>query len=182
MQSVCRLHMPMSFLFSTFNTIDLSQHAIALLAVMLALLALRRWPLLFALSIWPGTIAHELLHFVAGWLFGAKPVSLSVIPRRKPEGGWVLGSVAFNNLRWWNSAPVGLAPLALIPGSVYLFIASMTPPLISLPSAGIKLVAAQCLIAGWPSPRDWSHAILGLLFIGILALMAYVLAMKTLAL
>lgn len=165
----------MSFLFSTFNTIDLLQHAIALLAVMLALLALRRWPLLFALSIWPGTLAHELLHFVAGAMFGAKPVSLSVIPRRKPEGGWVLGSVAFTNLRWWNSAPVGLAPLALLPGSVYLFIASMTSPLISLQGAGMKLVAAQCLIAGWPSPRDWSHAMLGLLFTGILAMTAYLL-------
>ena len=168
----------MSFLLSTLNTVDLSQHAIVLLAIVMALLALRRWPLLFAVSIWPGTLAHELLHFVAGWIFGAKPVALSVIPRRNPEGGWVLGSVAFTHLRWWNSAPVGLAPLALIPGSVYLFMASMTPPLISLPGAGIKLAAAQCLIAGWPSPRDWSHAIMGLLVTGVILLMGYLLMMR----
>ena len=146
---------------------------------MLALLWLRRWPLLFALSIWPGTLAHELLHFLAGWLTGAKPVSLSVIPRRKPEGGWILGSVAFTRLRWWNSVPVGLAPLALMPAGGVLLIQSMTLPLLSLQGAGIKLVAVQCLIAGWPSPRDWSHALLGLLFTGILALTAFILVIKT---
>ena len=113
MRGVCRLHLPMLFLFSTFNTVDLSQHTIALLAIMLGLLTLRRRPLLFAVSIWPATVAHELLHFVPGWLFGAKPVALSVIPRRKPERDWVLGSVAFARLRWWNSVPAGLTPLAL---------------------------------------------------------------------
>lgn len=164
---------------SSLTTTEICLHATALLALMLALLWLRRWPLLFALSIWPGTLAHELLHFLAGWLTGAKPVSLSVIPRRKPEGGWILGSVAFTRLRWWNSVPVGLAPLALVPAGGVLLIQSMTLPLLSLQGAGIKLVAVQCLIAGWPSPRDWSHAILGLLFTGILALTAFILVIKT---
>ena len=164
---------------SSLTTTEICLHATALLALMLALLWLRRWPLLFALSIWPGTLAHELLHFLAGWLTGAKPVSLSVIPRRKPEGGWILGSVAFTRLRWWNSVPVGLAPLALMPAGGVLLIQSMTLPLLSLQGAGIKLVAVQCLIAGWPSPRDWSHAILGLLFTGILALTAFILVIKT---
>ncbi len=166
-------------LLSSLTTTEICLHATALLALMLALLWLRRWPLLFALSIWPGTLAHELLHFLAGWLTGAKPVSLSVIPRRKPEGGWILGSVAFTRLRWWNSVPVGLAPLALVPAGGVLLIQSMTLPLLSLQGAGIKLVAVQCLIAGWPSPRDWSHAILGLLFTGILALTAFILVIKT---
>jgi hypothetical protein len=43
---------------------------------------------------------------------------------------------------------------------------------------GIKLVAVQCLIAGWPSPRDWSHAIIGLLMIGLIALAAILLMTK----
>ena len=68
-------------------------HLLALLGLLLMLLWLRRFPWLYALSIWPGTLAHELLHFSAGLLMGAKPVSLSVIPRRKPEGGWVLGDL-----------------------------------------------------------------------------------------
>lgn len=143
-------------------------HLLALLALLLFLLWLRRFPWLYALCIWPGTIAHELLHFCAGLLMGAKPVSLSVIPKRKPEGGWVLGSVMFARLRWWNSVPVGLAPLALVPAAGWAFVESVAMPLLSAESAGLKLLTAQCLLAGWPSPRDWSHAIIGLLMIAIL--------------
>ena len=168
----------MTLLFSTATAVNVASHTSILLALIFMLLWLRRWPLLFALSVWPGTVAHELLHFLAGWITGAKPVSLSVIPHRTHEGGWVLGCVAFANLRWWNSALVGLAPMALLPGSAYLFIESITMPLLSTQSAGIKLVAAQCLIASWPSPRDWSHAIVGLVITGLIALMGFLLLMK----
>jgi hypothetical protein len=168
----------MTQFFGPFAVTEVSLHAIALLAISLMLLWLRRWPLLFALFVWPGTVAHELLHFFAGWITGAKPVSLSIIPHRNPEGGWVLGSVAFARLRWWNSLPVGLAPLALLPSGGVLFIHSMFWPLLSLQGAGIKLVAVQCLIAGWPSPRDWSHAMMGLLMAGMILLMGYLLIMR----
>ena len=151
---------------------DSGIHLLALLALLLLLLWLRRFPWLYALCIWPGTVAHELLHFCAGLLMGAKPVSLSVIPRRKPEGGWVLGSVMFARLRWWNSVPVGLAPLALVPAGGWVFIESAAMPLLSAHGAGLKLLTAQCLLAGWPSPRDWSHAIIGLLVIAILFITA----------
>lgn len=57
-------------------------HGAAFAALLWALLAARRWPLLFALLTWPGTAVHELLHYLAGWLAGARPVSLSVLPRR----------------------------------------------------------------------------------------------------
>lgn len=150
----------------------LAMHSLALLLVLLLLLWLRRFPRLYALSIWPGTVAHELLHFCAGLLMGAKPVSLSVIPRRKPEGGWVLGSVMFARLRWWNSVPVGLAPLALMPAGGWAFLESAAMPLLSAQGAGLKLLTAQCLLAGWPSPRDWSHAIVGLLMMAILVIAA----------
>jgi hypothetical protein len=74
--------------------------------------------------------------------------------------------------------PVGLAPLALLPGSAYLFIESIGLPLISATGMGLKLVAVQCLIAGWPSPRDWSHAIIGLLMTGLITLAAILLMTK----
>ena len=168
----------MTQFFSPLTVAEVSLHSVALLAISLIVLWLRRWPLLFALSIWPGTVAHELLHFLAGWIAGAKPVSLSVIPRRNPEGGWVLGSVAFTRLRWWNSMPVALAPLALLPGSAYLFVESITLPLLSLSGITFKLIAVQCMIAGWPSPRDWSHAIIGLLITGGVILMGLLLMTK----
>lgn len=154
--------------------LSLALHLLAALLLVLGILWLRRWPWLYALSIWPGTVAHELLHFIAGLLMGAKPVSLSVIPKRKLDGGWVLGSVLFARLRWWNSVPVGLAPLALVPVGGWVFWQSAALPLISGASAGLKLVTVQCLLAGWPSPRDWSHAIIGLLMLSALAVLTYV--------
>lgn len=60
-----------------------------------------------------GTIAHELLHLAAGWLFLAQPTSLSIIPKREGSG-WTLGSVSFANLTIFNAAPVAFAPLLLI--------------------------------------------------------------------
>ncbi len=153
-------------------SLSMALHLLAAILLVLALLWLRRWPWLYALSIWPGTVAHELLHFVAGLLMGAKPVALSVIPKRKPEGGWVLGSVMFARLRWWNSVPVGLAPLALMPAGAWTFMESAGLPLLSVGSAGLKLLTAQCLLAGWPSPRDWSHAIIGLLMLAALGVLA----------
>lgn len=148
----------------------LALHAFALLLIAGAILWLRRWPYVYALSLWPGTVAHELLHFIAGLLTGAKPVSLSVIPRRKVDGGWLLGSVSFARLRWWNSVPVGLAPLALIPAGGWIFIESASLPLLTLNAFLMKLIATQCLIAGWPSPRDWAHAIIGLVALAVIVL------------
>lgn len=150
----------------------LSLHALMVVTMLLALLALRRWPLLYALALWPGTVAHELLHYGAGLVTGARPVSLSVIPRRKLEGGWVLGSVQFLRLRWWNSVPVGLAPLALVPLSIVLFLHSTTLPMLSAMSVVAKALSVQGLVAGWPSPRDWAHAMVGLVVLILIMLVA----------
>ena len=43
---------------------------------------------------------------------------------------------------------------------------------------GIKLLAEQCLIASWLSPRDWSYAIAGLVITGLIAVMVFLLLMK----
>lgn len=161
------------------DQLTLASHALALVLLAGGLLALRRWPYVYAASIWPGTVAHELLHFAAGLLFGARPLSLNVIPRRKLDGGWLLGSVSFARLRWWNSLPVGLAPLALMPAAGWLFLESASQPLLSLPAWALKLLATQCLLAGWPSPRDWAHAIVGLFALTALALMGWLLLMRS---
>ena len=66
---------------------------------------------LFAL---PGTIAHELMHLVVGYVLGAGPHGFSMWPR--PQGrGWQLGSVSFRNIGLLNGAWVALAPLLLLP-------------------------------------------------------------------
>ena len=148
----------------------LALHAFAMLLIVGAILWLRRWPYAYTFSLWPGTVAHELLHFFAGLLAGAKPVSLTVIPRRKVDGGWLLGSVSFARLRWWNSVPVGLAPLALIPAGGWIFIESASLPLLTTNAFLLKFLATQCLMAGWPSPRDWAHAIIGIVAVAAIVL------------
>lgn len=85
-------------------------------AWLLVLNASRRATWQLALVSLPGTWAHELAHYVAGVVLGAKPTSLSLWPRREGDR-IILGSVGFARLNLWNSGPVGLAPLILLPGA-----------------------------------------------------------------
>lgn len=146
-------------------------HAALLALVFLALRSLRRWPTAYAATIWPGTVAHEVLHYAAGVLTGARPVAISLLPRRQSDGSWELGSVSFTRLRWWNSVPVALAPMALLPAGVWAFMESTALPALSVEGNAMKLISVQCLLAGWPSPRDWFHAIVGLLVMAAVALL-----------
>lgn len=132
-------------------------------------LYLRRWPALYALLTWPGTLVHELLHYLAGLVTGARPVSLTIIPRQQKTSSWVLGEVAFARLRWWNSAPVGLAPLALLPAGGWLVWQSALFPVLDWTGVGFKQLGVLCLMAAWPSRQDWAHAWAGIVAIGLLA-------------
>ncbi|BBQ03078.1 hypothetical protein BSFA1_82060 (plasmid) [Burkholderia sp. SFA1] len=70
----------------------------------------------FALATLTGTMVHELLHAIVGALTGARPISMSLFPRRSADGrGYVMGSVTFENLTWYNAAPACLAPLLGLP-------------------------------------------------------------------
>lgn len=68
----------------------------------------------------PGTLVHEALHLIVGLLMNGKPVSMSLWPKKVGPGQWVLGSVGFRNLQWYNAMFIGLAPLLAIVG-VMLF-------------------------------------------------------------
>lgn len=43
-------------------------------------------------------------------------------------------------------------------------------PALAWPSLGLKLLAVQCLLATWPSGRDWWHALGGAAVAGALTL------------
>ena len=89
--------------------------SVALVVVFYALLWGARQTLWrVALLALPGTIAHELMHLVVGFVLHAKPHGFSVWPRRNANG-WTLGSVSFANLGLVNGAFVALAPLLLLP-------------------------------------------------------------------
>lgn len=71
-----------------------------------------RHPLVYALVTFPGTLIHELQHFVVGLVLNARPASFTLIPSKTPDGsGWTLGSVGFYNIRWYNAFFVSMAPL-----------------------------------------------------------------------
>lgn len=71
-------------------------------------------PMIRAFFLLPGTFIHELLHLMVGLVLNGKPVTISLWSRRAGQGQWILGSVGFANLRWYNSVFIGLAPLLAI--------------------------------------------------------------------
>ena len=104
----------------------------------------------------PGTIAHELAHFVVGALLLAKPRGFSVWPRAHAQG-WRLGSVSFANIGLLNGAFVALAPLLLLP-IAWLCVIHVLLPLWNDRQWGWWLLAgyltATALFAALPSFQD----------------------------
>lgn len=61
-----------------------------------------------------GTFFHELSHYLVGLLLFAKPTGFSLWPKPQQGGGYLLGSVTFENIRFFNALPTALAPLLLV--------------------------------------------------------------------
>lgn len=102
----------------------------------------------------PGTFCHEACHWVAGWLLNGQPVRFTVIPRREGRG-YVLGSVHFANLRWYNAFFVGMAPLIMLPLAYGLFIWRMAArPTIGWSEAAIVFLLANLVFGSVPSWQD----------------------------
>lgn len=109
-----------------------------------------------ALLLIAGTFMHELMHFVVGLMLGARPVSASLIPKRRPDGSFVLGSVSFASIRWYSAAPVALAPLAII--TVPFLVASVrcAGTLAFQPwDLLLAFLIAPQFLCCWPSSTDW---------------------------
>jgi hypothetical protein len=147
------------------------------LAVAVFLRWLRTRPWTFSLLSFPGTLAHELAHFLVGWVLFAKPSKIDLYPERSADG-WVLGSVAFKNLALWNSAPVTLAPLLLwLLGAMLCF--RWMPVWATQGQWSAVLLGAylagQCWSSGWPSGHDWKLALPSLFFYAVVVYVAYAL-------
>lgn len=128
----------------------------AALAVVIRILA-GTHPFFFLLTL-AGTLCHELMHLLAGWLTGAKPGRFTLIPVKK-AGHWELGSVTLNRVRWYNAAPAALAPLLilLIPFAVAWWRTGpgwKFQPLDLL----IAFALAPQFLSFWPSAVDWRTA------------------------
>ena len=109
---------------------------------------------LCALLALPGTLCHEACHWVVGKLLNGQPLRFTVLPRREGHG-FVLGAVAFRNLRWYNAFFVGLAPLALLPLAYGLFLWRLgRNPAVGWPEAAMVFLLANLLFAALPSGQD----------------------------
>lgn len=91
-------------------------------AVILALLLLtRRLGVIYFVTTFPVTLAHELMHLLLGFLTHGQPCGFRVWPSRAANG-YVLGSVSCRNVRWYNGLFIGLAPVLLLPCALALLI------------------------------------------------------------
>ena len=63
----------------------------------------------------PGTFLHELMHFMVGAFLNAQPCNFTLLPRRNENGDYVMGSVGFCNVTYYNAVPAALAPFLLLP-------------------------------------------------------------------
>jgi hypothetical protein len=129
---------------------------LAVVIVVAALLHhLRSMPRFFSLVSLPGTIGHELLHFLLGTLTLARPVRVSLLPKFHRDGSATLGYVMFSNIRWYNALWVGFAPLLALPAAIMLvyFRAAQIPPLNAIELAWCY-VAASLTYSCLPSKAD----------------------------
>jgi hypothetical protein len=131
-----------------------------LLALVLRRLS-RRHPFFFLFTL-AGTVCHELAHFCVGFVTCARPVSFSVVPRRvagKGVQGWQLGAVRLANLRWFNAAPVALAPFLVL--AVPLLLAGWRTAggwHFEWRDLAFAFLLAPQFLACWPSSADWKLA------------------------
>jgi hypothetical protein len=141
---------------------------ILLLSIMMFLLWIARfgmWP--YCLVTFPGTLSHELVHFLLALIFFASPSFPNMIPRRNGDS-WTMGSVNFIPTIF-NSIPVALAPLLLFPLGL-IFAVYVMHPAVGLAYLGYGWVTGNILFACLPSRQDWRIAapsLVGVAAIGI---------------
>ena len=113
---------------------------------------------------WPGTIVHELLHWVTAVVLGGRPTAISVVPDGIAGNSECrnLGYVRLSNINWFNAAPIALAPMLALP--MVLAVANgMTGPIDWVMLAVLSSVLSQC----FPSQADLGiafHSAFGVLF------------------
>lgn len=128
-----------------------------------------------------GTACHELAHYLVGLLTGARPTSLTIIPRRVSRAGartqWELGSVTLTRVRWYNAAPAALAPFLII---LLPFVVAYWRTAPGWHFQPLDLLLAFALapqfLSFWPSAVDWRIALRSWPYLLIIAVAVAVLA------
>jgi hypothetical protein len=114
----------------------------------------------------PGTFMHELMHYLLSFLLNGKPVSFTILPKKKDihdeygrKIGYsaTLGSVGSTNIKWYNGVFIGIAPLLLYPISIYLILLLENIKNDYLFFFMIYIIS-NLLYSGFPSITDWKIA------------------------
>jgi hypothetical protein len=128
-------------------------------ASLVVILAARRWVLLYALLVLPGTVLHELAHWSVGLLTGARPEALRLVPVRRPKSKtWTLGAVALRRIHWLNALPVALAPILLLPIALGLYALALAADAGTWQHWAGLYAATVAMVSCLPSPADWRLA------------------------
>jgi len=120
----------------------------------------------------PGTFLHELMHFTVGLLLNARPCNFTLLPKRSEDGNYIMGSVGFRNVTFYNAVPSAMAPLLLLVIGFYInryYLPQMQPTMLNY----ILYVLMQTIIIenAMPSGADFRVAgmyLRGVLFYGFL--------------
>jgi len=142
--------------------------ALAALALIRACHRLGMWA--YALIALPGTLAHELAHYLMALLLFAKPSFPSLVPERTAHG-WRMGSVTFR-AGIFRAVPIALAPLLLVPLALTWAAGLMAPatgPVYFVHAWVVGGLISACL----PSSADFRIAVPALLVVGVVVGLAW---------
>lgn len=120
----------------------------------------------------PGTLLHELMHYLVGLFLNASPCNFTLLPKRSEDGYYVMGSVGFRNVTFYNAVPSAMAPFLLLPIGFYInryFLPVMQPTFVNY----ILYVLLQTIIIenAIPSRADFKVATMyfrGVVLYGVL--------------
>lgn len=115
----------------------------------------------------PGTILHELMHYLVGLFLNARPCNFTVFPRRGEDGNYVMGSVGFRNVTFYNAVPSSMAPLILLPLGFYInryFLPQMVPSFLNY----ILYVLLQTIIIENAVPSGADFRVAKMYIVGVL--------------
>lgn len=110
----------------------------------------------YALFTLPGTLAHEVAHYLTALILGGHPSFPSLIPVREAYG-WRMGSVRFSSgllLR----VPIALAPLGLLPIGLWWAEGHLPRLAPGMDYALQAWLSGTVISASMPSVQDWKVA------------------------
>lgn len=104
----------------------------------------------------PGTFLHEAAHYGFALLLQGNPGTFSILPSFSGGEMESMGHITFTP-NWWNAATVCMAPLLVLPASIWLMLVGARLPIL------LNIVCVYTAACGFysciPSSADWNIAI-----------------------